>query len=185
MCCNLILKWLHYFQWEQWSFPKCFSLNSLSSVTKMYDIKRTRTCHPATSCVRNQHATTVPARHMWEIGSLNWIQFMLQWFISVSEFTEFSESSAQFRQISNITSISCSVVTADVDARCNLTLITIPRPLSLKVCSHRRLRYGPEKYRSTNIYTRNYLSHHMVQYGTHSWFIHRVTTAQELRTHNQ
>ena len=68
---------------------------------KIYDIKRTRTCHPATSCVRDQHATTAPARHMWEIGSLNWAQFMLQWFISFSEFTEFSESSAPFRKNSN------------------------------------------------------------------------------------
>ena len=25
---------------------------------------------PATSCVRDQHATTAPARHMLEIGSL-------------------------------------------------------------------------------------------------------------------
>ena len=62
-------------------FPKCFSLNSvnsLNSVTKNYDIKRTRTCHPATSGARDKHATTAPVRHMWEIGSLNWAQFMLQ-----------------------------------------------------------------------------------------------------------
>ena len=26
--------------------------------------ERSRTCHPATSCVRDQYATTVPARHM-------------------------------------------------------------------------------------------------------------------------
>ena len=73
---------LNLMKTSQWSF----FLN--------YDIKRTRAYHPATSCVRDQHATTVPARHMWEIGSLNWAQFMLQWFISFSEFTEFSESSA-------------------------------------------------------------------------------------------
>ena len=82
-------------------FPKCFSLNSANSVTKIYDIKRTRTCHSATSCVRDKHATTVPARHMWDIGSLNWAQCMLQWFISFSEFTEFSESSGPFRKNSN------------------------------------------------------------------------------------
>ena len=46
---------------------------------------------PATSCVRDQDATTVPARHMWETGSLNWAQFMLHWFIRFPEFTEFSE----------------------------------------------------------------------------------------------
>ena len=39
--------------------------------------KRTRTCHSATSCLRDQNATTAPGRHMWERGSLNWAQFML------------------------------------------------------------------------------------------------------------
>ena len=67
---------------------------------KIYDIKRTRTCHTATSCVKDQRATTAPARHMWKIGSLNWAQFMLQWFIS---FSEFSESSAPFSKNSNVT----------------------------------------------------------------------------------
>ena len=50
---------------------------------------------------RNQNATTTPARHMWETGSLNWGQFMHQWFIRFSEFTEFNESSAPFRKNSN------------------------------------------------------------------------------------
>ena len=53
--------------------------------------KRAQTCHPTTSCVRDQDATTAPARHMWETGSLNWPQFMLQWFIRFPEVTEFSE----------------------------------------------------------------------------------------------
>ena len=59
---------------------------------------------PATSCIRDQDATTAPARHVWETGSLNWAQFMLQWFIWFSEFTEiteFNESSAPFRKNSN------------------------------------------------------------------------------------
>ena len=60
--------------------------------------KRTWTCHPATSCVRGQHATTVPERHMWETESLNWAQFMLQSFISFPEFAEFSENYASFRK---------------------------------------------------------------------------------------
>ena len=60
--------------------------------------KRSRTCHPAISCVRDQDVTTVPARHMWGTGSLSWSQFMLQWFISFNEFAEFNESSALFRK---------------------------------------------------------------------------------------
>ena len=51
--------------------------------------KRVQTCHPATSCVRDQNATTVPARHMWEARSLNWAKFMLKWFIRFAEFSEF------------------------------------------------------------------------------------------------
>ena len=50
---------------------------------------------PVTSCVRDQDATTGPARHMWETGSLNWSQFMLQWFF---RFHHFSESSAHLRK---------------------------------------------------------------------------------------
>ena len=74
-----------------------FSLNvfteftfSLSSVTKIFVITANG-LKPATSCVRDQDANTAPARHMWETGSLNWTQFMLQWFIRFSEFAQFSE----------------------------------------------------------------------------------------------
>ena len=56
-----------------------------------YYSKRARTCHPAISCVRDQDASTAPARHMWETGSLNWTQFMLQWIMWFPEFAEFSE----------------------------------------------------------------------------------------------
>ena len=68
-----------------------FSVNSLNSVTKnLHYSKRIRT--PAISCVRDQHATTAPAQHMWGTGSLNSAQFMLQWFIWFPEFAEFSEN---------------------------------------------------------------------------------------------
>ena len=53
--------------------------------------KRARTCQSATSFVRDQHATPAPARQMWEPGSLNWAQFMLQWLTRFPEFAEFSE----------------------------------------------------------------------------------------------
>ena len=59
-----------------------FSLNSANSVTKIcHHSKRTLTCHLATSCVKDQDATTAQTRHMWETRSLNWAQFMLKWFI--------------------------------------------------------------------------------------------------------
>ena len=54
--------WVHWIQWQ-----KYLSLRGLE---------------PATSCVRGQDATTVSARHVWEIGSLNWTPFILQWYIS-------------------------------------------------------------------------------------------------------
>ena len=75
--------------------PFEFSLNVFTEFTEFIDknichySKRTRTCHPATSCVRDQDATTAPARHIWETGSLNWPQFMLQWSIRFPEFSEF------------------------------------------------------------------------------------------------
>ena len=53
--------------------------------------KKAWTCHPATSCVRDQDATPVSAWHMWDTGSLNWAQFMLQWLIRFPEFTEFCD----------------------------------------------------------------------------------------------
>ena len=44
---------------------------------------------PAASHVGDQDATTAPTRHRWETGSLNWPQFILQWFIRIPELTEF------------------------------------------------------------------------------------------------
>ena len=47
-----------------------FSLNvftefaEFSDKNMYYYSKRVRTCHPATSCVRDMDASTVPARHM-------------------------------------------------------------------------------------------------------------------------
>ena len=75
-----------------WRFSCMFSLNS---VTKIFAIKRVRTCHLLCKSPGCYHSS-VPARHMWETGSLNWAQFMLQWFIRLPEFTEFTESSAPF-----------------------------------------------------------------------------------------
>ena len=72
------------------SFPQIFSLNSLNSMTK-FSVITLKGLEPATSCVRDQDATTAPARHMCETGSLNWPQFKLQWFIRFPEFAEFSE----------------------------------------------------------------------------------------------
>ena len=55
------------------------SLNLFTEFGEFSDkSKRVGTCYPATSCVRDQDATTAPPRHMWETGSLNGTQFMLQ-----------------------------------------------------------------------------------------------------------
>ena len=63
-------------------FPKCFHwIQRIQWQKKFHRSNRIRT--PATFCVWDQHATTVPAQHMWETGTLNWTQFMLQW-LSVS-----------------------------------------------------------------------------------------------------
>ena len=49
---------------------------------KLFFVRYIKGLEPAASCVRDQDATTAPARHMWETGSLTWAQFMLHWFIN-------------------------------------------------------------------------------------------------------
>ena len=76
------------------------SLNSVNSVTKIFVIT-VKGLEPDTSCLRDQDATTVPERHIWETESLNRAKFILQRFIrfpEFAEFTGFNESSAPFRK---------------------------------------------------------------------------------------
>ena len=47
-----------------------FSLNVFTEFAEFSD-NTVKGLEPATSCVRDQDATTVPVRHMSEIGSLN------------------------------------------------------------------------------------------------------------------
>ena len=61
--------------------PRTKSCESYLSFHEMFSkifVITAKGLEPANSCVRGQDATTGPARHMWEIGSLNWLQFMLQ-----------------------------------------------------------------------------------------------------------
>ena len=55
-----------------------------SSVKKIF-VLTVKGFTPATSSARDQDATTAPVRHMWETGSLNWLRFILQWFITCPE----------------------------------------------------------------------------------------------------
>ena len=74
-------KCFHWIQWQKYSPLQFKDLNLLPLVWE--------TRMPL------QHQT----KHMWETGSLNWAQFMLQWFIrfpEFAEFTEFNKSSAPF-----------------------------------------------------------------------------------------
>ena len=50
-------------------FPACFTeFSKFNDINIWHYSKRVRTCKPTTSCVRDQNATTVPTRHMWERG---------------------------------------------------------------------------------------------------------------------
>ena len=72
-----------------------FFLNVFREFAEFIDKKidySKRTCYIVTSCVRDQHATTVPVQHMWGAGSLNSAQFTFQWFFRFPEFAEFSEN---------------------------------------------------------------------------------------------
>ena len=65
-----------------------FSLNSLNSVTKIF-VVTVKGFEPATSCVRDDNATTEPARHMWETGSPNWlfhasVTYLIHWMHRIS-----------------------------------------------------------------------------------------------------
>ena len=87
--------------------------------------KRVRTCHPATSCVRDQDVTTVPARYMWKTGSLNWNQFMLQLFIRFPGFAEFSEILLHLRNTAIWTTRWMSQESEVVFVQCNWTLFNV------------------------------------------------------------
>ena len=73
-----------------WVFPKCIHwVRRIQWQNICHYSKRVRTCNPSISCARDQDANTATAGHVWETGSLNWAQFMLQWFIRFSKLTEF------------------------------------------------------------------------------------------------
>ena len=82
-----------------WWNRKCndrieFSLNVFTEISefsdKIYYVSK-RLFEPATSLWCNWIANTATARHRWQRGSLNWTQFMLQWFIRFPEFAGFTE----------------------------------------------------------------------------------------------
>ena len=56
-------------------FPTCFHWNQWIQKQKYLSSKGLKL---ATSCARQQDATTVPTQHIWETESLNWTQFMLR-----------------------------------------------------------------------------------------------------------
>ena len=69
-------------------FPLNVFTEFVNSVTKIFVITL-KGLEPATQPSRDQDVTTAPARQMWETISLNWAQFILQWFITFPEFSEF------------------------------------------------------------------------------------------------
>ena len=69
--------------------PKCF-----------YSIQRfsdRNICHYI-SCVSDYYDTTAPARHTVEGGSVNWVQFILYWFMRFPKLAVFNEDSVPFRK---------------------------------------------------------------------------------------
>ena len=96
------------YQYFSMEFFRDVSLNSLNSVTKIFVIT---VKVPATSCARDQDAITASERHIWETGSSNWSQFMLQWFDRLIEFAEFSGIPATHGKNSNV--ICVNVVCVD------------------------------------------------------------------------
>ena len=90
---------LHEFGRTLAFFLNVFSEFAEFSDKIFYYSKRARNpCQSATSCVRDQHATTAPTWHMWKTGTLSWAQFMLQWFIQFPEFAELQWKFCSFRK---------------------------------------------------------------------------------------
>ena len=73
---------------ELWSTVSIDNVFIFSDKNICHYSKRAQTCHTATSCVRDQNATTAPGTHTLETGSLNLLKFMFQWFIKFPEFIE-------------------------------------------------------------------------------------------------
>ena len=73
-----------------WVLPKCFHWICWIQWLKIFVIT-VKWFELATSCVRDWNATITPERYMWETGSLSWPQSMLQRFIRLLEFAEFTE----------------------------------------------------------------------------------------------
>ena len=99
-----------------------FFLKSLNSVTKIFVISA-KGLEPVVSYVRDQDATTAPARHMWDTGSLNWPKFMLQWFIQFPEFTKFTKFLFNLRKtpLDRINTVSCLVISDWTNERTNVS----------------------------------------------------------------
>ena len=116
--------------WKQWNPFRMGLQPILEQLTKIFVIT-VKELEPATSSVRDQHATSVPARHMWETGSLNCAQFMLQWFIRFPEFAEFGEflfhlgktPLFSIRPVLLVSSQHCRSI--DTDAQCKRALTVI------------------------------------------------------------
>ena len=97
--------------------PVEFSLNVFTECAEFTEVsdknhysKRARICHPTTSCVRDQDATTAPTRHMWETRSLNWAQFMLHWFIRFPRILWIQWIPVPFRENSIRASLFCMLL---------------------------------------------------------------------------
>ena len=62
---------------------------------------------PVTFSVRDLDATREPARQRWLTGFLNWLQFMLQWFIRFLEFNELPFHLGKMRRTIDEITITC------------------------------------------------------------------------------
>ena len=100
---DLLTSKTHLYKPNSMEFFLMLSLNSVNSVTKkkLKSKRKILGLEPRISCVRDRDSTTQPQNHGQHSRSLYWTQFMPQWFLRFSEFPEFTESSAPFRENSN------------------------------------------------------------------------------------
>ena len=77
-----------FFRWIQWQKYLSLWQKKGSKLPPSYLLCKRAGCYHSTGTLR----------YMWETGSLNWTQFMLQWFIRFPEFAESNEFLFHFGQ---------------------------------------------------------------------------------------
>ena len=113
------------FHWLNGVFPKCVHwIRWIQWQNICHYSKRARTSQSATKSVRDQDTSTAPARQMWETGSLNQAQFMLQsWSVSLNSLNSVKVLLNLGKMSQGLLGLCCLIETRDRIERFTLTAV--------------------------------------------------------------